>query len=152
MDNTEIKHYILDNLNNTRAPDDIILDLCQKYGLAWQEAEALVLQLQEENRDNITLRQAPLLTAIALVTFIAGLVVLVIGIYPIVLLLITLIQHSNIHRIFNSWQFYLAVDIMVHAGLHPFVAVPLGIAMILGSLIGMQDVWAALLPRLKIGR
>ncbi len=151
VNDPEIKRVVLEELNNARDPNDIILEACEKYGLAWPEAEALVRQVQEENRDTITLRHAPLLTALALASFFGGMVVLAIGFYPIVVVAATILRNGNFESLLHSGELFYALSVMVHTGLTPFAAIPLGGAMVLGSLIGMRDVWSAILIKLKIG-
>ncbi len=152
MDNKELTPYILKRLNDADDQNDIIYDTCEKSGLAWPEAEALVRGIQEEHSDDITIHQAPLLTAIAFVTFVCGLALLAYGIYPFVFAAISLIQHGNIESLLHLQEFFYVVNLMVRTGINPFIAIFLGAAMVLGSQLGMQDVWASLLSRLKINR
>ncbi len=151
MTDAKITQEIIEQLADVRDPNDIILGLCEKHGMSWPEAEALVRQVQTEKQDAITLRQAPLFTAIALVTFIAGWAILALGLYPIVLVAIALLQTGGTASLLTSWEFYSVLNVTARTGLHPFVAIPLGLTMVLGSLIGMRDVWAALLPELMNG-
>jgi hypothetical protein len=120
--------------------------------LTWPEAEALVRSIQEEHSDDITLHQAPLLTAIAFVTFFCGLAILAYGIYPFVLAAIALIQHGNIESLLRSQDFFFVVNFMVRTGINPFIAIFFGTAMVLGSQLGMRDVWVSILSRWKISR
>lgn len=152
MDKKELIPYILKHLNDADDPNDIIFDICEKSGLAWPEAEALVRGIQEEHADDINVHQAPLLTAIAFVTFVGGLAVLAYGIYPIVLAAITLLQQGNIQSLLRSQEFSFVMNFMVRTGINPFIAIFFGTAMVLGSLLGMQDMWVSLLSRLKISR
>ncbi len=152
MDKKEFIPDILKRLSDADDPNDIIFDLCEKSGLSWPEAEALVRGIQEEHGDDIAVHQSPLLTAIAFATFVCGLAVLAYGIYPIVLAVITLIQQGNFQSLLRSQEFSFFVNFMVRTGINPFIAIFFGAAMILGSLLGMQDVWVSLLSRLKIGR
>jgi len=151
MDNVEINRYILKNLAEARDPDDIILDLCEKHRLSWHEAEALVQQVQDDNQETITLRQAPLLSVMALCTFFIGLFVLAYGIYQILVERSSLIHLTHIKSITISDLFYIPVDMMLQMGLDPFTAIIFGSALILGSLVGMRDVWTAILSRVNIG-
>jgi hypothetical protein len=152
MENIEITRDILERLTEGHQLDDITLGICERYNLSWPEAEALVLRVKDENQDQVTLRQAPLLTAVALVTFLAGLALMAIGLYPILLVGITLLQRGDINTILNSSEIFFSVNAMVRTGLTPLTAILLGLALVLGSLLGMRDVWAALLPKLRIDR
>ncbi len=148
MTDANITKEIIEQLTEIRDPNDIILDICVRYRMSWPEAEALVRQVQTENQDTVTLRNAPLLTVVALVTFISGLVLLAIGLYTLALLAAAVIVAREGGNIFSSWEFYFSVNTMVRTGLQPLAGIPIGFAMMLGSLLGMRDVWAVLLPRL----
>lgn len=149
MDDTELSSYILKHLSDADDPNDIISSICEKSGLSWSEAEALVRDIQEQHSDDITLRQAPLLTAIALVTFIGGLALLAYGLYPLITFVKILIQQGKMDSLLRSQEFYFIVDLMARTGFGPFAAIFIGTAMVVGSQIGMRDVWASLLARLQ---
>ena len=151
MDKAEITQAILKDLIDARDSDDITFDLCEKHRLSWREAEALVRQVQDDDQETITLRQAPLLTVMALCTFFIGLVVLAYGIYQILVEGSALIHLTHIKSITISDPFYIPVDMIIQMGLEPFTTIIFGSALILGSLIGMRDLWAAILSKVNIG-
>ena len=151
MDDKELIPYILKHLGDAEDPKDVIFAVCEKSNLAWPEAEALVRKVQEEHSEDITLHQAPILTAIALWTFFGGLAALAYGIYPFVVAAVGLVQQGKFIALLTSQETQLLINIMLRTGINPFIAIFVGAAMILGSQLGMRDVWVAILSRLKIG-
>ena len=61
MDHDDLVAGIIKRLSNADDPDDIILDICQKTGCSWSEAEGLVKLVQEKDEFQITEKQMPLL-------------------------------------------------------------------------------------------
>ncbi len=151
MNNNEIKKTILNELAEAHEPDDIIFEVCEKYGLSWKNAEALVRQVHEDDWDSITLRQAPLLTALAIAIFIPGLALLAYGMYQILGVGSALLRIENLKNTPLLDRFYLPGILMIQISLDPFTAILIGMVLIFGSVIGMRDVWAAILSKLKIG-
>jgi hypothetical protein len=140
MDNQELTQFILENLVKAKDPNDLILYICDKEGMSWPQAQALVEKVRSENASNITRKQAPLLTAIALITFTGGL-----GIIGY--------EGLTLFRIMGDYsqpgQDPLSlIDLVISAARSTptlLGVLGLGLVMVLGSLIGMSDVWEAIL-------
>jgi hypothetical protein len=132
----ELKEWIVNQLSSGRDPDDLILSICEITGKPWKEAAALVQATQEHRSDEIVRRQSPILTVMAFSTFLGGVIILGYVAYALVGLL--------------AWY---------QAGSPPADApsfandsariflryLPVGLGMVVGSLLGMRDVWSAFL-------
>ena len=132
----EVNEKILEDLTDVRDIDDIVMDVCEKTGLDWNEAETYVNGLAVKNKNKITLAQSPLLVLIALGTFLAGAAIILSDIY-------------------QAYEIYLAntqafVIYMVTNGSGLFWNFILGTAMITGSLKGMEDVWVAIFEKFGV--
>lgn len=127
---------ILDDLADARAVDDIVMEVCEKTGLNWEEVEAYVHRLAAENENEIAVSQSPLLTLLALVTFGGGIAIIFSSVEQVVQIYL-----ANPHALI----IYLASN---GAGLLGNLL--LGIAMIAGSLKGMQHVWESIFRKLGI--
>ncbi len=137
---TEIQNYIIEQLSHAVDPDDLILELCERQNLTWQEAEALVTRVRTENQDLISRKQSPLLVALALGLFIGGLVILWFEMNVIRLLVETYLRASK--------QPPAILDLLDAVPNSLFILLegtPLAIAMLLGSLLGMRKVWSSIL-------
>ncbi len=132
----ELTTKILDDLAGARAVDDIVMEICEKTGLNWEEVEAYVHQLAAENENEIAVSQSPLLTLLALVTFGGGVAIIFSALDQVVQIYL-----ANPHALI----IYLASN---GGGL--FGNLLLGIAMVAGSLKGMQQVWEAIFRKFGI--
>ena len=68
----ELTDKILNDLTDARNMDDIVMEVCEKTGLDWDDVEAYVNNLSAENENKITLAQSPLLVLLALSIFLLG--------------------------------------------------------------------------------
>jgi len=57
---SDITTYIVRRLSRAASEDDIIYAVCQKMGMEWDDAQALVAQVQHEHREEIDARQTPI--------------------------------------------------------------------------------------------
>ncbi len=142
-DSAAIKEQIVERLENGENKDDIILDLCEKTNISWSEAEAIVEQIHSEKKDQIVLAQSPLLVLIALGMFVGGLVLLGITVYDITTVYNTYVSAKSPAS--TGFLLYL----FAYGGFFWELAL-IGIAMIAGSLRGMQDVWTAIFAKLGL--
>jgi hypothetical protein len=150
MDNGQVSAYIINALSKGEDPDDIVLALCEKNNLAWQEAENLVKNVQVEQQQVIAKKQFPLLFFLALAIFIGGTVVAGYGCL-IIYSEIKLIQPGlkNIQLVINDMDvftsLYYGLRMILSAGGVPISMIIFGLGMILGSLIGMRKAWSDIL-------
>jgi hypothetical protein len=163
MDHDELVAGIIKRLSDSDDPDDIIMDICQKTGWSWSEAEGLVNRVREEDELKITQKQMPILVGVAFFIFAAGLVLTGYGLYAIVT---TLAVHQGDLGPRDITSYIMPViekgidpasalqpavfpyfNLIVGFILSPISALLFGIAMILGSLLGLRDAWSVLLNR-----
>jgi ABC-type dipeptide/oligopeptide/nickel transport system permease subunit len=150
MDNQEVSAYIISALSKDQDPNDIILALCEKHKLTWPEAETLVKKVQLENEQTIVKKKFPLLFVLALAIFLGGMIAIGYGV-EIIFSEYTLIQPglAHIQGILNNedvfTNMYTGLRMILSSGSLPISIIIVGIGMILGSLIGMQDAWSDIL-------
>jgi hypothetical protein len=68
----DITTYIIRRLSRAAVEDDIIYAVCQKTGMDWEDAQALVAQVQLEHREEIDARQTPVKGLLTGVFFVLG--------------------------------------------------------------------------------
>ena len=73
----QIADFILTKLFRTASEDDIIYSVCQKTGLDWEAAQALVQQVKDEHREEIEARQIPVKSILAFGFYILGILLIV---------------------------------------------------------------------------
>ena len=152
MDKNELSTFIIHHLSEEDDPDDIILALCEKNDLSWQEAETLVKNVQVEDGQVIAKKQFPLLFMLALAIFIAGMGLIGYGLFTI-LSEFSIIQTNlnNIHHILSDMDaftnLYVSMETIITTGGSPITIIILGTGMILGSLFGMRDAWSSILEQ-----
>jgi hypothetical protein len=140
MEQADLHAFIIDRLSGAVNSDDIVMELCEKHGLNWPEAEALVLEIQSEHENTITRRQSPLLTIIALGLFLGGLALIGFSVYSLVELLQS---YSQANLFYTDMPGALLIIFEYGAGSLGMIGV--GAAIVLGSLVGMRRVWVAIL-------
>jgi hypothetical protein len=140
VENLDLTDSIIQRLSKGEARNDIIKDVCENTGHTWQEIEKLVDNLSVENADAITRRRSPILFAIALFFFIAGFsLALYAGFLFWEALTFMSASQADMLEKFGSLA-YLA-NYTPGALFMGFT----GAAMIAGSLVGIKQVWRALL-------
>ncbi|HTX90442.1 MAG TPA: hypothetical protein VMC09_04415 [Anaerolineales bacterium] len=161
---------IVKRLSHAEDRDDIVLDLCQATGLTWEDVDARVRSIEDQNRLAIERMQSPLMITLAFSSFLAGLAFMVYGMYSIIapwiaspgkrqsapdLTICFSGSHASRICVFSfpprpDYAAYLAVAI----GLifNPASGILLGAGMVTGSLLGMRDVWSQLLDDLDSRR
>jgi hypothetical protein len=148
MDSTELEENIVDRLENGESKDDIILDLCESENMNWPEAEATLEQIQADNQHHITLTQSPLLVSIALIIFVGGAGLIVYSIHDLILKYLLFRQADAATGGMGTAFGFIGYLVLTGEGL--LASGFLGIAMLIGSLRGMTDVWTAIFGRLGI--
>ncbi len=146
MDEKEQTEYIIHHLAEGDEPKDITFDLCEKLGLSWPQAEALVKKVQQESEGTVALKQFPLLFALALAIFLAGIALLGYSVYLFIYPLLTG-QTGNPQAVTN-YSLYI-VEVVVRSNglvIYAFIG---GLGMVLGSLLGMQETWTRIIENIK---
>ena len=142
MKNSDAHDFVVKELASAKTADQVIYGLCERYGLDWGEAEALVREARLEHGHEITQRQAPWLVAIGLVTFVGGAVTTLYSGYRLLGITLALLNEQGL-----AWAGIAVYGVQNVAGLA--FGLVTGIAMVAGSLIGMKDMWVALLESLE---
>ena len=142
----KLEHEIVKRLTSGNDKDDIVMSLCEREGLYWNEAETLVNEIESAHQHAITLAQSPLLVGIALGTFLGGAALIVFAAYDLFRVLQSLAQTSatDLGTITGSTTYIILFGGQVGA------LALLGMGMILGSLKGMHAVWEAIFAKLGI--
>jgi hypothetical protein len=140
MEDRELTQYIIDNLSKSQDQNDLILEICNRTGKNWPEAQALVEKVRSDNSGTIARRQAPFLTAIALILFIAGAGMMLYEGYTLAETIGIFLPNGDDPMTLVGLLFVIFSSAPGTIGI--FI---LGLAMTLGSLIGMSEVWRGLL-------
>jgi hypothetical protein len=134
MDDAKIHEFILHELTDGHSVDQVTSMVCERAGLSWNEASELVQQIQAEKAGDIALRQAPLIFFLAFATLITGIAISSYALW----LGLQVVQAFATGGLLDTAQLALhSVELIETVGF-PFF---MGLAMILGSILGMQDVW-----------
>ena len=72
MQKEEITAFVISELGKHHNRNEIIRSLCERTGMMWSDAEKLVRQVESDHSHEIRAKQSPLLVALAVVIFIAG--------------------------------------------------------------------------------
>jgi hypothetical protein len=142
VQDTDLTTYVIERLVGAENPDDIIYDLCEKTGWPWSQAEAFVRQVQERHQGDVVKRQFPLLFTIAIATYLAGIGLMAYSMYS-VFEIMKIIQGSSL----PYPDAFSSIRIILDIAIGPVILFCTGLAMILGSLIGMRDAWMSILVR-----
>jgi hypothetical protein len=140
MDTEALTAHIIHRLADAVPPGDIVLEICNKTGLSWPEVEMLVKQVQTEHEKDITKKQSPLLTMLAFGIFAGGVGLLAYAVYTIYL-----VTGAYTGAALNPWNLPNVFNFIFNYASYTLYAILFGVAMILGSLLGMREVWAAIL-------
>ncbi len=138
-----LEKEILERLKDGENRDDIILSIAEREGLGWQEVESTLNAAETEHASDITLAQSPLLVLLALGIFLAGIALIGVAVHDIAQTFNAYASEKGLTGV--GFVFYM----FTYGGYFWELAL-LGMAMVFGSLRGMQDVWTALFDRLNI--
>jgi hypothetical protein len=150
MNNEERIDFIIHHLSQGNDPNDLIYQICQKDNIPWSQAEELVKRVQLEKVDVIVKKQFPLLFVLALVIFLSGMVLIgystFLYVEEILFLQSSPGSQGAIHM--DALQILtIFIVVILDKGPTPIFLLIFGIAMVLGSLVGMRDAWSSILNR-----
>ncbi|MFZ5923296.1 MAG: hypothetical protein ACOYY3_19795 [Chloroflexota bacterium] len=140
MVDPKIAKYILDRLSAHATPDQITYSLCEKYGLRWDEAYSMVFYVKTEQAQEITKRQFPMMLGAALFTFIGGVGAIAWSIVELNNYASLLLAEGALTGMSANILMLLIETVPGYFGL-----IGMGLAMIVGSIIGMRHEWSKLL-------
>ncbi len=140
--------------------DDLILAVCEKQQVGWNEAKALIEEIKAEHGETILVRQMPLRMLIALATLVFGLVLVSLTVMFTVDLL-TLVSRSfnsggidmgDPSLLANSNMTLFQVVMQNSPYVVPGILALLinGLGMVFGSLLGMREAWDWLIDKVSV--
>jgi hypothetical protein len=142
MDLDELEAYVVERLSAGIAPDDVILEVTQRSGLTWPEAEDLVRRTADLRGPSVARRQFPLLALVAAAVMIGGVAVLAACAlsFSDALLLLKPVRG-------DADQGRMAALLALVAANSPMLGlIPLGAGMILGGALGLARALQATEP------
>ena len=119
MDEKVIAEFIVRELGKHRRRSDIVMEVCERTGMDWQDAQKLVYQVAFENRKSVAARQSPLAIIFGVAFVLGGLVLALVS-------AIATVQGISIH--------YQGIP---YAG--NIAGVGFGVLLIAGGVIGLWD-------------
>ncbi len=147
LEDPHLLHSIARRLAFTADRNQVVEEICLLHSLTWSQAETLVEHALEYHHERITRLQTPLLAPLALALFLGGTALAAWQLLGITAVLSTLTNP----RAENFWDVY-HLSFGLFDTLANFwgmlAAFATGLAMMLGSYIGMKDVWGAWLGAL----
>ncbi len=125
----ELTRFVIGQLSRHTGRSNLVQAVCTKGGMTWQEAEAFVDQVEANHRVQIAGRQAPLMLVIA-GTFLIG------GIGILVDFIQTVLAFPDIND-------GLALFVYLRTNYLLMLELPTGLAMVVGSIIGLTKIGKA---------
>lgn len=140
--------------------DDLILTVCEKQHVSWNEAKAFIEEIKAEYGETILVRQMPMKILIALTTLVFGLFLVSLTVMFSVDLL-TLVSNSLKSGGLEMGDTTLQVNtqvtlVQVVMQNSPYVVPAIaallinGLGMVFGSLLGMREAWDWLIDKVSI--
>jgi hypothetical protein len=159
MQDKELASYIQESLSKFRDRDEIIISICKKNNLTWDEAEAILDCVKDENEISIARRQFPLYFIVAFIFFVTGFILTGYGVYGTLLSFskkggmpddLTTYFMPIIQTGLNPLEVLKAAipsyfQLIIYFLFSPVSALILGISMIFGSLKGLSNEWAVII-------
>jgi hypothetical protein len=114
----ELEKHILNDLAKSRRQEDIIMEICEKTGASWDQAQRLVARIATQNRKKLTTRQNIVLIPLSLGAAGGGLA-LMLATLKETLIFINSIFGSNTPGTFvdfdryTIWGFFLGVGLLL---------------------------------------
>jgi hypothetical protein len=131
------RERIIKRLANHDRLSDITQEICEETGLHWSAAEALVREVAVMEEKTVRRKRSPALVGLSLAIFLGGLGLIVLTIFTI----------SNVFIFYRTTQPELLSTINILLLIindAPFALWigSLGLAMVIGSWLGLRDVWS----------
>ncbi len=139
----ELIHETAHRLAETANPEKVIAELCLEQNLVWEDASLLVDEALATHSTEIVRQQSPLLTLLALTSFSAGIALTAWHLLGILSFFAALFDPRipDFQRIFNIYAGVFQTLTSLPQTITLFIT---GIAMTVGSALGMKDVWAGI--------
>lgn len=71
MKDQELQNFIVRELGKSRRRSDVVMDVCERTGMDWQEAQKFVYQVAMDNHKKVAARKSPLAVIFG-VSFVVG--------------------------------------------------------------------------------
>lgn len=142
MNPDELEAYVIERLSTGIATNDVILEVTQRSGLTWPEAEDFVLRTADLRGDTVARRQFPLLAMLAIAVVVAGIGILV----ACALSLSDAWSLLRPTRGIDSQDRLAALLALLAANSPMLQLIPLGLGMILGGALGLARALQATEP------
>ena len=140
MNDDELDAYLIHHLGEYDNPNDLILEICEKTGRPWAEVQAKLERVRSEHEREITLRQSPVMVIAAVAICLLGFGIAIYGVY----MMIAVIQAYTATPV-APLEISDALQAIAASGYVGFGGLLVGAAMVMGSILGMRKVWAAIL-------
>jgi hypothetical protein len=142
MQESELTSIVIERLVGGEDPDDIIYALCEQTGWSWPQAKDFFYQTKASHQGEVLKKQFPLFLFTAATTYTAGIGLMAYSLYSVV-------EKVVIERVmgFPVPDLISGIRLILDFGIGPIILFATGLAMVLGSLIGMRDAWKGLLVR-----
>lgn len=125
MDREKAVDFVVKELGKHHNRNEIIVTLCERMGINWQNAEKLVREVELQHGRRIAARQSPITLAIGVITVLVGIILLANGIFFFARLVQQQNSELSIFTILNLRYAYFQVGELVT-----------GFGMVLGGSIG----------------
>lgn len=153
-----ITAYVLTSLSRTVSEDDIIYSVCQRTGLDWENAQALVADIKNEYIEEIDSRQIPIRSLLSSVFLILG-IVLIVG--PILYLWVmldvtrTFLMFMSSPSTINAETAFKLIEsrcALLSWFQLPVIVFPIlvGLGIIYANLQSMSEIWVTLFRKWKV--
>lgn len=151
LDDPHLLHSIARRLAETADRNRVVEEICLLHNMPWSQSEALVDHALAYHHDDITRYQTPVLIPLALAVFIGGAALSAWQLLGLAAFFSALAnpRAATFFDIYNLSFGFFDVLTNLWGMLAAFVT---GLAMMLGSYIGMKDVWVAWLDALEQGK
>lgn len=140
---SEIQAYVIQKLAESQSIDQIVYTLCEKYRLPWNDAAALVRNIQDRDAHLIAKKKAPWLVLLAIVTLAGGLASTGYALYILVGI------GSAYAKLDTPMSIVGFLALNTNRVIQLGFAIVTGVGMIGGSMVGAKDIWSTVLTELE---
>lgn len=123
----EVQKFVIKELGKNSKQSDVIVKVCERYGIDWKDAQRLVVRIHSQNRGTIASRQNRLLIPMSVLISVAGAALLFSGIMELFDLRKVLAGGSET-QIFDATNYFVR---------RTLPAAILGVGMMAGGLFGL---------------
>jgi hypothetical protein len=136
-DEEAFRNLVTKRLANYVRMSDITQELCEQTGMAWPEAESFVREVASLEEKTVHRRRSPALMGLGLVIFVGGVGLMFVSAFFVSNLVI--FYRTNLPELLSTVQ--ILIFIVTEAPSALWLG-SFGLAMVVGSLVGMREVWA----------